>query len=63
MTTAALRYSQIHKDYRLVLIPEEVAPMKAARLWFNRRKFRRQARRVMDFVRVPQKITLRYKLR
>ena len=63
MTTTALRYSQIQKDYRLVLVPQTIEPMKAARIWFNRRKIRMQTRRVMDFIRVPQKITLRYKLK
>lgn len=63
MTTTALRHVQVAHDYRMLVIPQAADTQKLARVWFNRRKLRQQTRKVMDFVRLPRHVTLRYKLR
>ncbi len=63
MLTSALRHYQVAHDYRMLVIPQETDAQKLARIWFNRRKLRQHTRRVMDFVRMPRHVTLRYKLK
>lgn len=63
MTTTALRHMQVAHDYRMFVMPQEASAQKLARVWFNRRKIRQQTRKVMDFVRLPRHVTLRYKLK
>lgn len=63
MTTAALRHLQVAHGYRMFVMPQEANTQKLARIWFNRRKIRQHTRKVMDFVRLPRHVTLRYKLK
>ncbi len=71
MTTTTLRFAQnnfmrkyqITKDYKTDLKPQAEQVRQAARIWFNQRKLRQQARYALSFVSLPRYVTLKYKLR
>ncbi len=63
MTTTTLRHYQMAPDYGTPIKPTRESVQRAARIWFNKRKLRQRTRQVMDFMSLPQRVTLKYKLR
>jgi hypothetical protein len=63
MTTTTLRHFQVARDYRTSVKPTREYVQRAARIWFNKRKLRQRTRQVMDFLSLPNQVTLKYKLR
>jgi hypothetical protein len=63
MTTATLRFAQITPDYRSPVKPRPEQIRQVAKLWFNKRKLRQQARYLLSFANLPRHVTLKYKLR
>ncbi len=74
MTTIAFRHYQVAPDYGTPIKPsgvyisidppttERSDVQKAARIWFNKRKLRQHTRQIMDFVSLPHRVTLKYRL-
>ena len=63
MTTTTLKFAQVTQDYRTSIKPRPDQIHQAARIWFNKRKLRQQARYALSFVSLPRYVTLKYKLR
>ena len=74
MNTTTLRHYQVAPDYRISILPSRVymaptptpektkAVQQAARIWFNKRKFRMRTRLLMDFVNLPKHLATRFEL-
>lgn len=41
---------------------ERIDIQRAARLWFSKRKLRQRTRQIMDFISLPSRVTLKYRL-
>lgn len=63
MTTTSLRHYQVAPGYRVPMKASAEQIQQAARVWFSRRKLRQHTRQIMHFVRLPNYVTLKYKLR
>jgi|GEM_PF-1741729 len=74
MTTTTLRHYQVTPDYCTPIKPTGVyisidppatnraEVQHAARIWFNKRKLRQHTRQVIDFISLPLRVTLKYKV-
>lgn len=69
MTTSTLRHDHVAPVYGTPIRPTRIFTSGAtrrediqrrARIWFNKRKLRQQARLFMDFMSSPREVTLRY---
>jgi len=75
MNTIAFRHYNVTPDYGTPIQPsgvyvsidppaaERADVQKAARIWFNKRKLRQHTRQILDFISLPNRVTLKYKVR